>query len=165
MSSPIDRLSRRGVLKITAEDCSYEVTFKAHGPWLGGCTTDKHDLYQHCYLGAKNWHGEGADLVALVAECEEATRPRHRDVDELVYAIEARRDSRTHGPPLPTYQRWNGWRPGVERWLRTSSHAQEYVGGYLRDLEIEREFIVERKTMEARAKVRERASVRSVLNA
>lgn len=137
MTDVLDRLSRRGVLTITGESGAFDVAFKV--PW-GQRTTDKSDLIEHCHLGAKDWYGEGDDLAVLLAECEEASRPQHRDVDELVWSIERRRDTRTCGPPLPNYQRWRGWRPGHERWLRTLSHQHEYLTGYLRDIEIEQQF-------------------------
>lgn len=144
----IERLSRRGTLTITAEHGTYDVSFKAPGPYQGRawCTQDEGDLWEHCHLGATNWHGEGADLGALLIECEEASRPRLRDLDDLRAAITYRRATRTCGPPLPSYMRWKGWRPGEGRWLRTSSHAYEYLGGYERDLKIEREFKSERRT-------------------
>jgi len=136
------RLSRRGQVTIEADDGDYTVTFKAPGPYRGRawCTTDEADLYEHCHLGAKDWRGEGRELASLLAECEEATRPRSRPVVDLVWEIERRRTTRTLGPPLPSYIRWDGWRPGQERWLRTSSHASEYLGGYLRYVEAERKF-------------------------
>lgn len=141
----LDRLGRRGALTITVEDGNFDVQFKSPGPFgrLSWCTTDKADLFTHCRLGSKNWHGEGPDLDALLTECEEATRPEHRDVDDLRWEIESRRESRTLGPPLPTYMRWHGWRHGEERWLRTSIAAREYVGGYVRDLEAEAKFNAE----------------------
>lgn len=162
----MDRLGRRGVLTVTAQDGSYELTFKAHGPWIGGrCTTDKHDLFEHCRLGAKNWHGEGSDLDALLVLCEMESRPDTHDIDDLVWSIERRRDSRTCGPPLPTYMRWHGWRPGDERWLRTFSHANEYLAGYLRDIDEQRKFDAERAVAAARRNAAERRRVKAVLNA
>lgn len=150
----LDRLSRRGVLTITAEDGSFEVTFKAHGPWINGrCTTDKHDLFDHCRLGAKNWHGDSFDLAALLVLCEMETRPDNNDIDDLAWKIQRRRNSRTYGPPLPTYMRWDGWSPGIERWLRTSDHKHEYRGGYERDLVAERKFDAEQAASEARRKL------------
>lgn len=146
MSAALDRLTRRGMLTITANDGNYDLRFKAPGPYQGRswCTTDESDFWSHCRLGASDWQGEGTDLDALITECEETTRPQHRDVDDLRWAIETRRNARTNGPPLPSYQPWHGWHPGVERWLRTSSHATEYLAGYLRDLEGERTFDAER---------------------
>lgn len=148
----MDRLSRRGKFSVTANDGVYEARLKAHGPYHGRswCTTDEGDLYEHLHLGATDWHGTGADLGALLASCEEESRPRWRDIDELVWSIKYRRDTRTTGPPLPSYRRWYGWSPGIGRWLRTSSHAHEYLKGYERDLRIEREFVEERKVQEAR---------------
>lgn len=164
MSDLLDRLSRRGTLSITAEDGSYDVTFKAHGPWLyGRCTTDKHDLFDHCRLGAKNWHGEGPDLDVLLLTCEMESRPDNHDIDELVWRIECRRNSRTCGPPLPHYQRWLGWHPGEERWLRTFSHEREYRAGYLRDVEEERRFEAEQREANIRRTHRARVHVRTVL--
>jgi hypothetical protein len=140
--SALGRLSRRGKVTITAEDGSYEVSFKASGPYRGRgwCTIDEADLWNHCHLGATNWHGEGTDVRALIATCEEETRPRQRDVDDLVWEIEYRRHSRTHGPPLPSYRRWHGWRPETERWLRTFSHQHEHLGGYERDVKEAQQF-------------------------
>ncbi len=154
-ADPTGRLSRRGTLTITARDGIYAVRFKAPGPYQGRawCTTDEGDLWEHCHLGASDWHGEGTDLPALLVECEEATRPRYRDADEMRSAIDYRRATRTLGPPLPSYMRWHGWRPGMERWLRTSSHAYEYQGGYLRDLNIEREFNEQQEASRERRKV------------
>lgn len=148
----LDRLSRRGVLNITAEDGSFEVRFKAPGPYRGRswCTTDEADFYEHCRLGAKNWQGDGPDLDALLVLCEMETRPDSHDVDDLVWSIERRRDSRTYGPPLPWYKRWDGWRSGQERWLRTFSHAHEYLARYLRDVEEERTFEAQRAADAAR---------------
>ena len=137
----LHRLRRRGTLTITTQGDTIEVRFKALGPYggRGWCTTDTVDLFQHCRLGAKDWHGEGLDLAALLAECEEATRPEQRDVDSLAWAIERRRESRVYGPPLPSWTgSMYGWRPGQERWLRTSSHAHEYLAGYLQAVERER---------------------------
>jgi hypothetical protein len=130
-----DRLGRRGKLAITAEDGVFTVRLVAPGPYVGGwCTSDKGDLFEHCHLGAKDWHGEGSDLAALLVECDEQSRPRPNGPDDLRFAIEYRRSTRTCGPPLPSYRRWYGWAPGHERWLRTSSHQYEYLDGYLRDL-------------------------------
>lgn len=165
------RLGRRGVLTVTVEDGRYEVTLKAHGPWVGGrCTTDKHDLFEHCRLGAKNWHGDGPDLDALLVTCEIESRPDTHDIDDLAWKIERRRDSRTHGPPLPSFNRWagrraeGGWRPGEERWLRTSDHKYEYLGGYQRDLAIERKAKVEQHQMDMRRNAAERRRVKEALN-
>lgn len=166
--SALDRLSRRGKLTINATDGCFEVNFKAPGPYRGRswCTTDEADLYEHCHLGATDWQGDGPDLTSLIIECEEATRPRERDVDDLVWAIENRRDSRTYGPPLPSYMRWHGWRPGQgRRWLRTFSHQSEYLAGYLRDLKTEREFNAERREAEIRRTHRRRLHTRDVLEA
>lgn len=133
MTDLLDRLSRRGRVTMTLQDGTIDLHFKAPGPYRGRawCTADEGDLYEWCRLGAKDWHGEGSDLAALLADCDGATRPQHRTVDELVWAIEHRRDTRTYGPPLPTYRRWHGWSPGEGRWLRTSSHKNEYLAGYL----------------------------------
>ena len=136
----LDRLGRRGTVTMTVHDGVIDLRFKAPGPYRGRawCTTDEADLYEHCRLGAKDWHGEGSDLSALVVECEESTRPEHRDVNELVWSVKRRRDSRVYGPPLPYWtSSLYGWRPGQERWLRTFSHAHEYLGGYLRYVEAE----------------------------
>lgn len=147
----LDRLSRRGELTIQAKDGALDVRLVIPGPYVrGSCSTDKADLFEHCHLGAKDWHGEGDDLAALLAACEDESRPRAREVDDLVWEIEWRRDSRTHGPPLPTYQRWRGWTPGHDRWLRTSSHAFEYLGGFERDLRAEQDFEDERAADRAR---------------
>lgn len=150
----LNRLSRRGKLTITAADGHYQLHLKAPGPYLGRawCTSDEADFWQHCHLGATTWYGEGPDLDVLLAECEEVSRPRYRDVDDLRWEIERRRESRTLGPPLPSFIRWNGWRPGDERWLRTFSHAREYLGGYERDLEVERKF--ETEQVEQRERLR-----------
>lgn len=146
------RLSRRGSLSIEAFDGHFDVRFQAPGPALGRgwCTLDEADLWEHCHFGAASWRGDGLDLDALVVECEEATRPRRADVEDLRHKIEYRRNSRTHGPPLPDYMRWNGWRPGGGRWLRTSAHQHEYLGGYLRDLSEERKFDREQAMAELR---------------
>lgn len=148
MTAPeiLNRLGRRGDLTITAKDGSFDVSFKAPGPYQGRgwCTTDESDFWSHCRLGASDWHHEGPDLDALVTECEEMTRPQYLDVDDLRFRVEQRRDSRTSGPPLPSYRRWHGWSPGIDRWLRTSDHAHEYLAGYLRDLNAERTFNAER---------------------
>jgi hypothetical protein len=163
----LDRLSRRGVLTITAEDGSFDVTFKAHGPWIGGrCTTDKHDLFDHLRLGAKNWQGDGPDFAAQLVLCEMETRPDNHEIDDLAWKIERRRDSRTHGPPLPSYIGWyrGGWRPGDERWLRTSDHKYEYIVGYLRQVETARKDQIERHQAEVRRRVAERRRVKKVLN-
>lgn len=160
----MDRLGRRGVLTVTVEDGSFEVTLKVHGPWVGGrCTTDKHDLFDHCRLGAKNWHGEGPDFDALLVLCEMESRPDTHEIGDLAWRIERRRNSRTHGPPLPSYVRFYGgpgWRPGVERWLRTSDHKHEYLVGYLRDLKIERKDKVDRHQAEVRRNLAERTTRR-----
>ena len=57
----LHRLRRRGTLTITTQGDTIEVRFKALGPYggRGWCTTDTVDLFQHCRLGAKDWHGEG----------------------------------------------------------------------------------------------------------
>ncbi len=150
-----DRLSRRGTLTITAKDGVYAVTFKASGPYRGRawCTTDEADLWEHCHLGASDWHDEGNDLAALLTECEQVTRPRERSVNELAWAITCRRASRVYGPPLPSYMRWRGWNPGHDRWLRTFAHSHEYLAGYLRDVEIEREFDTEQTHARERRRV------------
>lgn len=162
MTDLLVRLSRRGRLTIVAEDGRYAVSFDAPGPYQGRawCTLDEADLWSRCGLGASNWHGEGSDLAALLVECEQASRPQSFDVDALVGQIERRRESRTSGPPLPSYRRWDGWRPGSERWLTAPSHIVEYLGGYLRDLEVERAFEDEQREAAAR---REQRRVRSVL--
>lgn len=159
----LDRLSRRGKLTVSADDGDYEVHLKAPGPYNGRswCTSDEADFWSHCHLGASDWRGGGPDLEALLTECEEATRPRYRDVDDLRWAIETRRESRTLGPPLPSFRKWHGWRPGDEWWLRSSSHATEYLAGYLHyDLDGERKFNAERAEMDART---EQRRVRRVL--
>lgn len=140
MNALLNRLGRRGKLTITIENGSFDVRLDAPGPYVGGwCTTDKADLFSHCRLGAQDWHGEGPDLASLLAECDEQSRPQSNSPDDLRRAIERRRDTRTLGPPLPSYRRWYGWRPGIERWLRTFSHAHEYLDGYERDRSIERQ--------------------------
>lgn len=149
----LDRLGRRGKLTITVEDGLFDVRLVAPGPYVGGwSTTDKADLFEHCRLGAKSWHGEGLDLAGLLLMCEMESRPDTHGVDDLVWLIEHRRHTRTAGPPLPSYMRWHGWRPGQERWLRTSSHAHEYLAGYERDLRTEQEFNAERADAERRRK-------------
>lgn len=139
----LNRLSRRGILTITAEDGMYEVRFKAPGPYgnRGWCSTDEADLFQYCHLGASDWRGEGADLAELIHVCFVESAPRERVIDDLVWDIEQRRNSRTYGPPLPTYRRWYGWTPGQERWLRTAWHGGEYLGGYRRDLAEEQDHL------------------------
>lgn len=162
MNPLIDRLSRRGKLTIEAEDGRYDVHFTA--PFVSLIET--HDLFEHCRLGAHNWHGEGDDIDALLVTCEIETRPDTRDVDELRWAIERRRETRTAGPPLPTFFKYGGknmgptWRPGPERWLRTSDHKYEYLDGYRRDLETEKALAAESA---AWAALREQARVRRVL--
>jgi hypothetical protein len=158
-----DRLSRRGKLSIEAVAGAFSVRLVVRGPYgyLSWCTSDKADYWSYCHLGPSNWHGEGPDLDALLAECEEATRPRYRDVDALRWEIGLRRESRTCGPPLPEFRKWEGWRPGDERWLRCSSHATEYLDGYLHhDIEGERKFNAERAEIAART---ERLRVQRVL--
>jgi hypothetical protein len=136
----LDRLSRRGNVTIKAEDGTYAVTLAAPGPYRGRawCTSDEADLYEHCRFGAKSWHGEGNVLGELLATCETESRPERRHVDDIVWAVQTRRSSRTYGPPLPTYLEWRGWRPGQDRWLRTFSHAHEYLLGYMHDVGRER---------------------------
>lgn len=153
--SVLDRLSRRGKLTIAARDGRYDVRLQAPGPYLGRswCTTDESDYWQHCHLGAASWHGEGSDLDALLVDCEETTRPRYREVNDLRWDIECRRESRTLGPPLPSYVRWHGWRPSDERWLRTSGHAYEYLGGYERDRETESAFEEEQAAQRLRLRL------------
>lgn len=152
-----DRLSRRGTLTIVADDGSYDVQLKAPGPYgkhSAWCTTDTADLYEHCYLGATNWRGDGPDLEALLIAAEIETRPRTRDIEDLRAAIEYRRRSRTHGPPLPSYRKWHGWQPGDERWLRTSDHKYEYLDGYLRrDLGAEKVFLAEQAERDRRVEI------------
>lgn len=157
IESVMVRLGRRGVLTIVAEDGNFDVTLKAPGPYQGRgwCTTDEADFWSHCYLGATNWHGEGPDLDALITECEDTTRPRHRDVDDLRWAVEHRRDARTYGPPLPSYRMLGGWRPGDQRWLRSSDHAHEYLGGYERDRAMEHAEIDRRAEADRRQRQRE----------
>jgi hypothetical protein len=141
MMDPIlDRLSRRGSLTIDVKDGTATVRFTAPGPYRdrGWCTSDEADFWSHLRLGATHWNGEGTDLGALLTECENATRPPYEDADSLRSKIEHRRETRTTGPPLPTYGRGRpGWRPGIGRWL-TTTHTNEYLGGYLRDLTAER---------------------------
>ena len=92
----LDRLSRRGTVEMTVQEGTIDLRFKAPGPYRGRawCTTDEADLYERCRLGAKDWHGEGGDLLSLIAECEEATRPERRDVNDLVWVIQRRRNAR-----------------------------------------------------------------------
>lgn len=160
MSATLNRLSRRGTVTIVAKDGTFDVTLKTPGPYRGrgSCSTDEADFWDYLHLGATNWRGSGADLDALLACCEEETRPRWRDIDDLVWAIESRRDTRTTGPPLPSYRRWHGWSPGIGRWLRTHSHAYEYLAGYERDRRDERKFEAERAADEAR-RLHRRATV------
>lgn len=156
MSAALDRLGRRGILTIVAEDGSYDVRLKAPGPYgkNGSCTTDKADLYEYVHLGASSWQGEGSDLDALLLLCEIETRPRTREIDDLRWDIEYRRNSRTHGPPLPSYRKWHGWSPGDERWLRTSAHKYEYLDGYLRrDLVAEKTFLAEQAERDRRVEI------------
>lgn len=168
MNPLIDRLSRRGKLTIVAVDGEFKVELDTPGPYggRGSCTTDKADYWSHCDLGAPSHHDEGDNLDELLENCELATRPHYRDVDELRGAIELRRESRTYGPPLPSYMRWgwggglDPWRPGQERWLRTSSHAHEYLDGYARDIADEKALEAERAEYAAK---RERARVQRVL--
>lgn len=161
----VDRLGRRGVLTIKVEDGTFDVRLATRGPYghLAWCSTDKADLFEHCHLGATNWHGEGADLAELLVTCEEESRPRREDVAGLIWSIEHRRDTRTLGPPLPSYDRWRGWRPGQDRWLRTSSHAREYLDGYRRDLNVELERTAEEQDSQRRLERRRREHVRRVL--
>lgn len=146
----MDRLGRRGKMTVTVTDGSFDVRLDAPGPFVNGrSTTDKADLFSHLRLGAKDWHGEGPDLAALLVECDEASRPRTNDVDSLRWLMERRQDTRTCGPPLPTYQRRHGWRPGMGRWLSTYSHAHEYLAGYLHyGLAEEQKFEAERRESE-----------------
>lgn len=148
-----DRLGRRGKLTITVEDGNFDVRLVTRGPYghMAWCPSDKADWWGHVRLGATDWHGDGPDLGRLLTECEEASRPPWWDVDDLRAAIDRRRETRTHGPALPSYRRWHGWRPAVgERWLRASSHATEYLAGYLRDVEEERQFNAEARARELR---------------
>lgn len=157
----LDRLGRRGVLTITVEDGVFDVRLAVRRP---SRTIDAADLDHHCRFGPSDWHGEGADVEALLAACDEASRPARMSVDDIVWNVELRRSSRTHGPPLPSYRRWHGWRPGHDRWLRTSSHAWEYLAGYERDLRVERQFDEEQRQAAIRRTLRERRRVRDVLN-
>lgn len=169
--SRLDRLSRRGVLTIVAKDGNCKVRFESLAPFFGyaSCSTDIADLYEHCHLGASSWQGEGPNLDELLDECEDATRPRTRDVDDLRWEIANRRNSRTHGPPLPDFRRSGRhldlrWHPGHELWLRTSDHKYEYLDGYLRDLETERKTIADQAASDAWRAQRERDRVRRVLS-
>lgn len=164
----LDRLGRRGTLTITVSDGQYEVRLDTPGPYgVGGrCTIDKGDLFEHCHLGAKGWRGEGPDLAALLTECDEASRPRSHEIGELRWSMERRRETRTHGPELPTYRRWDGWRPPVTQpWLRTSNHAYEYLGGYLRDLQEEREFDAEQRASQERRRTQRQFATKRALDA
>lgn len=160
MTDLLDRLGRRGTLTITVKDGVYDVRLKTPGPYGGRswCTTDEADFWGHLHLGARDWHGDGRDLDALLATCDEESRPRWRTVDDLVWGVTYRRRTRTLGPPLPSYRRWAGWRPGMERWLRTSSHAHEYLVGYERDLMEERRFLAEQAEYADRTTARSSAS-------
>lgn len=161
----LERLGRRGKLTITVEDGTIFVRLVAPGPYVGGrCTIDKADLFENCRLGAKTWEGEGADLAALLVECAEATRPPEHDIEYLRSLMESRRQSRVHGPPLPTYQRWSGWRPGIDRWLHTYSHAREYLGGYLHyGLAEEAKFEAERRADEEHRRTQRQFATKAVL--
>jgi hypothetical protein len=52
---------------------------------------------------------------------------------------------------------WGGgldpWRPGQERWLRTSDHKYEYLDGYLRDIADEKALKAERVAHRERARI------------
>lgn len=160
----LDRLRRRGELTITATDSGYDVRLVTPGPYVRGrATIDRADLFSHLRLGAKDWHGEGLDLAALLVECDEASRPSYTDIDSLRWWMTHRRDTRTCGPPLPTYMRWRGWSPGTERWLRTSSHANEYLDGYQRDRETERQFEAEQAVSAALRRSRRQFATKAVL--
>lgn len=136
MDDLLDRLSRRGILTITAYDRRFDVRLEVRHPRQ---TVDTADLFEACHLGAHHWRGDGDDLHQLLTTCEEQSRPRHRDIDELRWEIDYRRNTRTYGPPLPSWISWRGWRPGTGRWLRTFSHAHEWLGHHLAALEAERE--------------------------
>lgn len=129
MEKLLDRLSRRGVLTITADDGTFQVRIKIR---RHPRTIDVADLFEWCHLGASDWSGEGTDLAELLAACEGQSRPAFHDVDGLVVSIEQRRASRTYGPPLPTFiPVRGGWVPGHGRWLRVGDHAREYLAGHL----------------------------------
>lgn len=165
MSSTLfDRLGRRGTLTITVEDGTFDVRLVTPGPYVGGrATTDKADLFSYCRLGAKDWHGEGRDLAALLAQCAEESRPPFHDIDGLRWSMSRRRESRTYGPPLPDYRKWHGWRPGDGRWLRVSTHAAEYLARYHADRAIERDHEAAQRASELRRVAAERRRVRKVL--
>lgn len=134
----IDRLRRRGRLTITSRGDHTEVLFDA---LFGPRTVDMADVFDRCRLGARSWAGKGDDLLELLATCEAASRPRTVSPDEIRVEVQSRRDTRTYGPPLPSYARgfhWR-WQPGHDRWLRASSHATEYLNIYLHERERARE--------------------------
>lgn len=129
----LDRLSRRGQLTVVARDGKVDVRLEPLDAFRSR-TTDVADVQEHERLFAKPYRGSGTSLDALLVECEEESRPPRHDVEMIVWLFRRRRAERVYGPPLPSWISWRGWRPGVERWLRTFDHAHEYQAHYRRDV-------------------------------
>ncbi len=125
----LHRLQCRGKVTITADYRGTTVLFEPH--WPHNMTTDVHDVRSYEGLGSRGWDGSGPDLNALLIQCEAVTRPPSYGPDEIAWKFRHRRNTRTFGPPLPTWTSWKGWEPGFERWLRCTSHQREYTGHYV----------------------------------